>query len=298
MAIVSSDERTESDRVVNAPEIQATDLTIVFDTAQGQVIAVDRVSFSVMRGEFVSIVGPSGCGKSTVLNTLAGLETPYAGDVSIDGRNVQGPRRDVGMVFQQPHLSPWKSVRRNIAHGPRMLGKGRAEANTIADQFISMIGLTRFAHAYPHTLSGGMQQRVAIARALANQPRVLLMDEPFGALDAQTRTVMQENLLELREQINATIVFVTHDIDEAILLSDRILIMSSGPGRILRDLEVGLPRPRSNTTIVEPEFLSLKKSCLDLIRIESLRAFEQLGLSHQSWDRMSPPPVPGMSPAR
>lgn len=255
--------------------ISVNDLSIVFDSARGEVIAVDRVSFSVTHGEFVCIVGPSGCGKSTVLNAIAGLEMPYEGEVMVDGQPMRRPRPDVGMVFQQPHLFPWKSVRKNIAHGPRMLGKSTKDARAIADGLIEMIGLNRFADAYPHTLSGGMQQRVAIARALANQPRVLLMDEPFGALDAQTRAVMQDNLLALRSRINATVVFVTHDIDEAILLADRVLIMSAGPGRILRDLAVDLPRPRSHAIMLEPAYLALKKDCLDLIRTEGLRAFDQ-----------------------
>jgi NitT/TauT family transport system ATP-binding protein len=257
--------------------IRVNDLSIFFDTPNGEIVAVDRVSFNVAPGEFVSIVGPSGCGKSTVLNTLAGLEAPSEGEVLIAGEPVEAPRPDVGMVFQQPHLFPWKSVRKNIAHGPRAKGKSRAEARRIADGLIEMIGLTRFADAYPHMLSGGMQQRVAIARALANQPNVLLMDEPFGALDAQTRVVMQDNLLELRSRINATIVFVTHDIDEAIVLSDRVLIMSAGPGRILRDLAINLPRPRSNAILTDPTFLALKKDCLDLIRAEGLKAFDQMG---------------------
>jgi NitT/TauT family transport system ATP-binding protein len=257
--------------------IRVEDLSIFFDTPNGEVVAVDRVSFNVALGEFVSIVGPSGCGKSTILNTLAGLEVPSEGDILIGEVSVDGPRPDVGMVFQQPHLFPWKSVRKNIAHGPRAKGKSRAEARRIADDLIEMIGLTRFADAYPHMLSGGMQQRVAIARALANQPAVLLMDEPFGALDAQTRVVMQDNLLELRSRINATIVFVTHDIDEAIVLSDRVLIMSAGPGRILRDLAINLPRPRSNAILTDPTFPALKKDCLDLIRAEGLKAFEQMG---------------------
>ncbi len=176
------------------------------------------------------------------------LEMPYDGAVTVDGRPMRRPRPDVGMVFQQPHLLfPWKSVRRNHRPRPRMLGKSAKDARAIADGLIEMIGLSRFADAYPHTLSGGMQQRVAIARALANQPRVLLMDEPFGALDAQTRTVMQDNLLALRGRINATVVFVTHDIDEAILLADRVLIMSAGPGRITarpgrRSAAAALPR--------------------------------------------------------
>ncbi|WP_083219510.1 ABC transporter ATP-binding protein [Bradyrhizobium icense] len=257
------------------PAIQVSNLSIVFDTNRGQLIAVDRVSFDVPQGEFVCIVGPSGCGKSTVLNTIAGLEVPFEGNILVDGSPVRRPRPDVGMVFQQPHLFPWKSVRRNIAHGPRMLGKSAKEANAIADDLIAMVGLKRFADAFPNTLSGGMQQRVAIARALANQPRVLLMDEPFGALDAQTRAVMQDNLLELRDRIKATIVFVTHDIDEAIVLADRVLIMSAGPGRILRQLDVDLPRPRSNAILLEPAYLALKKDCLDVIRAEGLRAFRQ-----------------------
>lgn len=257
------------------PAIRVSNLSIVFETNHSQLIAVDRVSFDISQGEFVCIVGPSGCGKSTVLNTIAGLEVPFEGEILVEGLPVHRPRPDVGMVFQQPHLFPWKSVRRNIAHGPRMLGKSRQEANAIADDLIAMVGLKRFADAFPNTLSGGMQQRVAIARALANQPRVLLMDEPFGALDAQTRAVMQDNLLELRERIKATIVFVTHDIDEAIVLADRVLIMSAGPGRILREINVKLPRPRSNAIMLEPAYLALKKDCLDVIRAEGLRAFRQ-----------------------
>jgi NitT/TauT family transport system ATP-binding protein len=275
VALVPSPPSVEGWPAMAETTISVSDLSIVFDTPQGQVIAVDRVTFNVHQGEFVCIVGPSGCGKSTVLNTIAGLEVPYSGAVTVDGRPMARPRPEVGMVFQQPHLFPWKSVRRNIAHGPRMLGKSRAEARAIADGLIDMIGLSRFADAYPHTLSGGMQQRVAIARALANQPRVLLMDEPFGALDAQTRSVMQDNLLELRERIDATVVFVTHDIDEAILLADRVLIMSAGPGRILRDLGVNLPRPRSNAIMLDPAYTALKKDCLDLIRTEGRRAFDQ-----------------------
>jgi NitT/TauT family transport system ATP-binding protein len=273
LALASSPASVESAR--KQPAIQVSNLSIVFDTKRGQTIAVDRVSFDVAPGEFVCIVGPSGCGKSTVLNTIAGLEVPFEGDILVEGSRVYSPRPDVGMVFQQPHLFPWKSVRRNIAHGPRMHGKSRTEANAIADDLIAMVGLKRFADAYPNTLSGGMQQRVAIARALANQPRVLLMDEPFGALDAQTRAVMQDNLLELRDRIKATIVFVTHDIDEAIVLADRVLIMSAGPGRILREVAVKLPRPRSSSVMVEPTYISLKKDCLDVIRAEGLRAFNQ-----------------------
>ncbi|WP_275194106.1 ABC transporter ATP-binding protein [Bradyrhizobium sp. CSA207] len=273
LALASSQPSVKT--VSEQPAIQVSNLSIVFDTNRGQMIAVDRVSFDVAAGEFVCIVGPSGCGKSTVLNTIAGLEVPFEGEILVEGSPVGHPRPDIGMVFQQPHLFPWKSVRRNIAHGPRMLGKSAKEAGAIADDLIAMIGLKRFADAYPNTLSGGMQQRVAIARALANEPRVLLMDEPFGALDAQTRAVMQDNLLELRDRIKATIVFVTHDIDEAIVLADRVLIMSAGPGRILREIAVNLPRPRSSAILIEPTYLALKRDCLEVIRAEGLRAFNQ-----------------------
>lgn len=256
-------------------EIEVDNLTIVFESAKGRTVAADRVSFQVARGEFVCLLGPSGCGKSTVLNAIAGFETPYEGEVRVSGRPVTKPGPDRGMVFQQPNLFPWKSVRGNIAHGPRMSGKSRPEVAEITDSLIEMVGLKRFADAYPHTLSGGMQQRVALARALANKPGVLLMDEPFGALDAQTRVVMQEHLLRIWQQVRATIVFVTHDVDEAIFLADRVLIMSAGPGRIKRDLQVALPRPRASNVPLDQTFLVLKQECLDLIRVESLRAFEQ-----------------------
>ncbi len=177
-------------------------------------------------------------------------------------------------MFQQPNLFPWKSVRSNIAHGPRMAGQSKAEAHAKADDLIDMVGLKRFADAYPYQLSGGMQQRVSIARALATRPSTLLMDEPFGALDAQTRTVMQESLLRLWSQISATIVFVTHDIEEAILLADRVLVMSAGPGRILREITIDLSRPRTIDIAADPRFSALKRECLDLIRQQSAHAFE------------------------
>lgn len=263
-------------------EIDVADVTIAFDTPQGQVVAVDRASFQVRQGEFVCLLGPSGCGKSTLLNAIAGFEAPYGGAVKLVGQEILGPGPDRGMVFQQPLLFPWKSVRSNIMHGPRMLGKSTVEAGRIADELIEMIGLSRFSDAYPHTLSGGMQQRVAIARAMANKPKILLMDEPFGALDAQTRIVMQENLLDLWEKTRTTIVFVTHDIEEAIFLADRVLVMSVGPGRILAEIDIDLLRPRRDEVLAQPQYLSLKKQCLDLIRAESLRAFETQARTRKS----------------
>ncbi|MGA8614578.1 MAG: ABC transporter ATP-binding protein [Xanthobacteraceae bacterium] len=261
----------------NNVEIDVDNITIVFDTPKGQHIAVDRISFQVSSGEFVCLLGPSGCGKSTVLNAIAGFEAPFEGHVSVADQVVIAPGRDRGMVFQQPNLFPWKSVRQNIAFGPRMLGKSRTDVAEVTETLIKMVGLARFADSYPHTLSGGMQQRVALARALANKPRVLLMDEPFGALDAQTRIFMQEHLLKLWAQIGTTIVFVTHDVDEAIFLADRVLIMSASPGRIKCDLKISLPRPRSNTVVFDSSYIALKEQCLDIIRVESLLAFEQQG---------------------
>lgn len=256
-------------------EIDVRDVTIAFERDGGELVpAVDRVSFQVRRGEFICLLGPSGCGKSTLLNAVAGFETPYEGEVVVGTKVVTGPGPDRGVVFQQPRLFPWKSVRANVAHGPRMAGKSRAEARAIADELIEMVGLSRSADVLPHTLSGGMQQRVAIARALANRPNILLMDEPFGALDAQTRTVMQEGLLRLWAQLDTTILFVTHDIDEAVLLADRVLVMSAGPGRIVRDLAVDLPRPRTIETTLGTRFQALRRECLDLIRQQSQKAFE------------------------
>ncbi len=262
-------------RQMGEVEIDVRDVTIAFERDGGELVpAVDRVSFQVRRGEFICLLGPSGCGKSTLLNAVAGFETPYEGDVVVAEKVVTGPGPDRGVVFQQPRLFPWKSVRANVAHGPRMAGKSRAEARAIADELIEMVGLSRSADALPHTLSGGMQQRVAIARALANRPNILLMDEPFGALDAQTRTVMQESLLRLWAQLDTTILFVTHDIDEAVLLADRVLVMSAGPGRIVRDLAVDLPRPRTIETTLGAPFQALRRECLDLIRQQSQKAFE------------------------
>jgi len=250
-------------------------MSVIFGEGESQFLAVDRVSLDIAAGEFLCIVGPSGCGKSTVMNAIAGFEFPTEGSVAVDGEFVDGPGADRGMVFQQPTLFPWKSVRANVAHGPRMLGKSDIEANRIADGLLDMVGLSGFAGNRPQTLSGGMQQRTAIARALANTPSVLLMDEPFGALDAQTRLMMQESLLQIWAELRPTVVFVTHDIDEAIFLADRIVVMSASPGRIIREIAVDLPRPRAAEMTLDASFMALKGQCMELIRRESLRAFEQ-----------------------
>lgn len=250
------------------------DVSITFGKGADAHRAVETTSITIEPGEFVCILGPSGCGKSTLMNAVAGYVTPTEGEVRVDGELITKPGQDRGMVFQQYSLLPWKTVYENVAFGPRMAGKGRVEAGSIANTFLNMVGLGKFGTRYPAELSGGMQQRVGIARALANYPSVLLMDEPFGALDAQTRLMMQENLLSIWKKFGTTVLFVTHDVDEAIFLSDRVLVMSAAPGRIIRDLKVELPRPRVAEMATDPVYIEAKKECLKYIRAESLRAFE------------------------
>ena len=249
------------------------DVSIVFGRGRDRHMAVANTSIDVQPGEFVCILGPSGCGKSTLLNSVAGYVAPTTGRILVDGDLVTEPGPDRGMVFQQYSLFPWKTVRENVAFGPRILARGDPEST--ADTFIEMVGLTKFAGRYPAELSGGMQQRVGIARALANYPRVLLMDEPFGALDSQTRHMMQESLLKIWAEFGITVLFVTHDIDEAVFLGDRVLVMSASPGRIIADLAIDLPRPRDPDITLDERFLRLRRRCHEQIREESLKAFEQ-----------------------
>lgn len=239
--------------------------------------AVRNADLRIDPGEFVCLLGPSGCGKSTLLNCVAGFVPTTHGRVTLDGEPIKGPGPERGMVFQQHSLFPWKSVKENVAFGPRMSGAGRTDAERTARTFLNLVGLSAYERSFPSTLSGGMQQRVGIARALANYPSVLLMDEPFGALDAQTRVMMQENLLDIWSEFGTTVLFVTHDIDEAIFLSDRIVVMSASPGRLIADIKVALPRPRGQELLTTPAFTDIKRRCMDLIRIETTRAFEQQG---------------------
>ena len=248
-------------------------LQVAFGAGSDRRLAVADVSLDIPPGRFVCLLGPSGCGKSTVLNTVAGFVTPSAGSVTVDGAPVTGPGADRGMVFQQPALFPWKTTLHNVAFGPLIAGHGATVAETTARTLLAMVGLSQFTNHYPEQLSGGMQQRVGIARALANYPRVLLMDEPFGALDAQTRAMMQEALLGIWSEFRTTVVFVTHDIDEAIFLADDVAVMGAHPGRIIEELTVSLPRPRTPEAAFDPEFIRLKRHCLELIRGETLRSF-------------------------
>lgn len=223
-----------------------------------EVVALRDIDVTTHRREFLCVVGPSGCGKSTFIRILAGLETATAGAVLIDGRPVAGPGADRGMVFQGYTLFPWLTVLGNVMFGLRMNNHERREAEREARQWLDLIGLASFADAYPHQLSGGMKQRVAIARALANKPRILLMDEPFSALDAQARAKMQAYLLEIWKKIDITIVFITHDLDEAVLLADRILVLKAHPGEIADFIEVPVVRPRHAAQALEPPFLATR----------------------------------------
>jgi NitT/TauT family transport system ATP-binding protein len=236
-----------------------------FATPTGEVEALRGIDFRVHRREFVCVIGPSGCGKSTLVRILAGLDHPSSGQVLLDGKPVTGPGADRGMVFQGYSLFPWLTVKRNVMFGLEMKGESRHKAESDAKLWLEMVGLSKFMDSYPHQLSGGMRQRVAIARALANQPRVLLMDEPFGALDAQTRAQMQAYLQQIWMNVDVTVVFITHDLDEAIYLADRIVVLAAHPGRVAEVIEVPLPQPRSPEQFTDPLFLATRKRLDELI---------------------------------
>jgi nitrate ABC transporter ATP-binding subunit len=227
-----------------------------FAAGDGEIEALARVDLAIERGAFVCLIGASGCGKSTLLRLVAGFEAPTTGTVSVNGRVVTGPGRDRGMVFQDYALFPWMTVRQNISFGPRQRGLPRREIEAIGDTYVKLVGLERFADRYPSQLSGGMKQRVAIARVLANDTDILLMDEPFGALDALTREQLQHELLHIWARTGVTCIFVTHAVEEAVLLADRIVVMSAGPGRIASDVRVDLPRPRD---VASPEFNAVRR---------------------------------------
>jgi NitT/TauT family transport system ATP-binding protein len=240
-------------------------LNKLFGAGPRSTTALNDINFQTHRREFLCIVGPSGCGKTTLVRILAGLEERSSGQVLLQGKAVTEPGSDRGMVFQGYTLFPWLTVKKNVMFGLEVNGRGKDESEQQALQWLALIGLERFADAYPHQLSGGMKQRVAIVRALANQPRILLMDEPFGALDAQTRCRMQAHLLEIWRKIDITIVFITHDLDEAIFLADRILVLSAHPGEVRELIEVPVPRPRSATQLISPAFLATKARLEELI---------------------------------
>ncbi len=247
-----------------------------FEGESGPVVAIDSVSFEAHRRELICLIGASGCGKSTLIRILAGLDEPTSGRMLLDGQETRGPGRDRGMVFQGYTLFPWRTVSENVMFGLEIAGTAKSLAEEEAQHWIELVGLTRFADAYPHQLSGGMKQRVAIARALANRPRILLMDEPFGALDAQTRAQMQAYLLQIWRQVEVTIVFVTHDLEEAVHLADRIVVMGANPGRVLEIIEVPVPRPRSSAQFEDPLFVATKRHLEHLIHGERAAPIDML----------------------
>jgi NitT/TauT family transport system ATP-binding protein len=259
-----------------AVKIAARDVTKVYDTAGGRFTAVDRFSLDIADGEFVCIVGPSGCGKSTFLRMVAGLEDITEGSIAILPSGV-ARRPLTSVVFQEYAIFPWKTVLENVAFGLQMRGVTKAERLDVARGWLDRVGLGRFASHYPHQISGGMKQRVSIVRALANDPEVLLMDEPLGALDAQTRVVLQEELLRIWEETRKTVVYITHSLDEAVLLGDRVVLMSAQPGRILEVYPIDLPRPRHISMMNLPEFGAWRATIWEKLGGEVTRAMEREG---------------------
>ncbi|MEK4177435.1 ABC transporter ATP-binding protein [Aeribacillus sp. FSL K6-1305] len=247
-------------------EINIQNLSKVYKTNNGSFQALENVSLYVKNEEFVSILGPSGCGKSTILRILAGLEEPTSGSVQVSGEEVKGPSAKRGMVFQSYTLFPWLTVRENIEFGLKLKGMKQKERKEISDRYLELVGLERFADSYGKELSGGMKQRVAIARSLANNPEVLLMDEPFGALDAQTKQSMQQLLLDIWKKEKTTIVFITHDIDEALFLSQRIYVMEARPGRILEEIDADLQLFQDGELADVEKFMNVKKHIISLLK--------------------------------
>ncbi len=249
--------------------LNISEISKQFTTNTGQIVqALDALSLYIEENEFVCIVGPSGCGKSTLLRILAGLETQDSGLLHYYDQEIIKPRAEIGMVFQEYSLLPWRNVSDNVSLGQEFLGANKAKCQQVAMQYLELVGLQSFAKAMPHELSGGMRQRVAIARALANCPQVLLMDEPFGALDAHTRILLQRELLRIRKKHKTTVVFVTHSVDEAIYLADRIIVMSARPGKILQILPIELTHPRERS---HPRFAELTETILNMLDASTIR---------------------------
>jgi NitT/TauT family transport system ATP-binding protein len=252
--------------------IEVRNMGVVFGENDNQVVAVKDVDLNVQPGEFVSLIGPSGCGKSTLLSIVAGFVKPSTGEARLDNVPITKPGAERGVVFQQYSLFPWLTVRKNVEFGLKMAGADADRRNITARELLDLAGLLAFENHYPDQLSGGMKQRIGIVRALATSPQVLLMDEPFGALDTQTRVVMQEILTNIWQQFRISVLFITHDIEESIFLSDRIYVMTARPGRIKAEIKVPLPRPRTADMTDTPEFMQLVQELKGLIREESLAA--------------------------
>ncbi|MCH7329287.1 ABC transporter ATP-binding protein [Acinetobacter modestus] len=248
--------------------LETRNLSQIFQHGKNERVVLNNINLSIHKREFICVIGPSGCGKSTLSRVVAGLDDFHSGEVRVEGQKIQGPSSERGMVFQGYTLFPWKTVKENVMFGPLMKGVSPTRAEEMAREWINIIGLEKYENQFPHELSGGMKQRVAIARALVNEPKILLMDEPFGALDPYTRQKMQKHLMDLWQNIDITIMFVTHDMDEAILLADRIVALKANPGEIKEIIEVNLPRPRSLDLIHSPEFKQLRQQVDQLVHAQ------------------------------
>lgn len=258
---------------ISGEKIRLLNVTQTYSENCSEIKALDDISLNFADGKFTSIVGPSGCGKSTLLSLVAGFQKPTQGTILLDEKPLEGPGPNRGFVFQDYALFPWKSVLENIAFGLRLNGKKRTEANAVARDFLRMVNLEKFADAFPYTLSGGMKQRVSIARALAYNPEVLLMDEPFGAVDAQTRKMLQKELVHILDKFNKTILFVTHSVLEAVYLSDVVVVMTAHPGRIKGIVPISLSRPRNHS---EKEYIEVRNYILTLLEEEVEKDFKEL----------------------
>ena len=263
------------DRATPAPRLLDVEgITKRFATAEGPLVAVDDVSFGVAPGEFVSVIGPSGCGKSTLFNIIGGLVGEYAGRVTVDGAVVNGPHEAVGMVFQEESTFPWRTVVENVAFPLEIAGIGRTERHERARHFVTLVGLTGFERRYPAELSGGMRQRVAIARTLASNPRILLMDEPFAALDEQTRVLLGDKVLKIQQALSQTTLLITHNLTEAVQLSDRVIVMTYRPGRVKRIVDIDLPHPRDAGIVGSDRFGRYVAEIWQDLREEATRGIE------------------------
>ncbi|HVA24699.1 MAG TPA: ABC transporter ATP-binding protein [Chloroflexota bacterium] len=273
-------------------KLQASDISMEYYQPRTgkRLLAIDRLSLDIAEGEFVSIVGPSGCGKTTFLKIVDGLVRATGGRLMLDGKVIVEPGRERALVFQDASLFPWFTVQRNVAYGLECQGVRPAEASERVQRFIKMVGLSGFENCYPYELSGGMQQRANLARALSVNPELLLMDEPFASLDAQTREIMQEELLNIWRQTGKTVLFITHQINEAIYLSDRVIVLSARPARLLADLPIDVPRPRALGVKRQPRFLEIEDHIWDLIDGEVKRsmATDQLVSAGANGNRMEP----------
>ena len=235
-------------------KLELRNVTKTFKTEEGELTALENINLAIKPSEFLCIIGPSGCGKSTLLRLIAGLDDPSSGEILLDGKELRGPSQDRGMVFQEYSLFPWRTVLKNVTFGLEIQGIDKQEQYKIAEEYIELVGLKGFEKRYPYELSGGMKQRVAIARALATEPAILLMDEPFGSVDAQTRNILQEELLDIWKRTKKTILFVTHSVDEAVYLADRVAVVSSRPGCLVKCAKIDIPRPRKRTSVEVNEF--------------------------------------------